>query len=246
MNEILGILGGMGTDASNLLCQKISHFTQTSSDQDHLEYFLYNCSKTPDRTQAILNGTQQEITSLITDACKKLQTMGATYLALPCNTSHSFFPQIQKNLSIPLLNMVEETAKEVISLSPKKVAILATEGTIHTRLYHTPLEKANIPILELPCYIQSMVTDLIYNEIKQGKTKKPVNRQVFRVIEEHLLNQEVDLIILACTELSVFRELHELTPSLYLDAIDILAKECIRRGGAEIYEPEVNYFSLYF
>lgn len=238
--KTLGILGGMGPMASQLFYQKLVEKTQANCDQDHINLFLYSHATMPDRTQAIFEGRSdpqkwEDMVSLLTTDCLKLQEMGADFLAIPCNTSHFFLHDVEKSLSIPILSMVASTVERVAQLHPHKVAILATEGTISTELYQNHLKTKSIPTFDLPCFLQDTVNHLIYQEIKTGK-KGDIH--AFSQLETYLLEQEVDCIILACTELSVFRTYHSLNQDLYVDALDVLCEKSIELCGKNVRETQ--------
>lgn len=231
LNNTLGILGGMGPMASSLLYQIITQHTKASCDQDHLDILLYSHATMPDRTTAIAQKRDADMIALLTKDCQTLETMGANLIAIPCNTSHYFLPHVKPHLSIPIINMVEETVKEVVARNIKKVCVLATEGTISMGLYQTPLQAQGIDVFSLPCFLQERVNTLIYDHIKAGKTG---DFPSFLELESYILGQEVQCIILACTELSVFRRSHPLNPTLYLDALDVLSHRCISSCGRTI------------
>lgn len=231
--KTLGILGGMGPSASQLLYEKIVDGTQASCDQEHLDLILYSHASLMDRTTAILQGRVEEMTTLLSQDCKKLEQWGADCLAIPCNTSHFFLEDVKKAVNIPIIDMVEETVSVVVKKGSKKAAILATEGTYRQRLYQNKLEALGVECVELPCFLQDQVTDLIYKEIKAGLSG---NLSQFLELEAYLLGQEVDCIVLACTELSVFKETANLSPRLYVDALDVLTRECILQCDGKLKE----------
>ncbi len=230
--KTLGILGGMGPMASALLYEKITTNTQASCDQDHLNILLYSHASLPDRSCAIQSQNTQEIQENLINDLVFLEKMGANVLAIPCNTSHYFYQEMANTVKVPLLNMVSLTCDTVAENSYKKVAILATEGTIYSGIYQKELQSRGIAVLEMPCHLQERVNQLIYQEIKEGK---PGNRENFLEIETYLRGQEVDQILLACTELSVFATQTTLSP-LYTDALEILCKEAILSCGASLKE----------
>lgn len=221
-----GILGGMGPMASLTLYENIIRQSKASCDQEHMDIFLYSHATLPDRSEAIASGDCQDIIQKLKADLRLLESMGADFLAVPCNTSHYFFQEMQSAVSIPLLNMVELTVASLAKHQPKKVAILATEGTQATGIYQTQLEARHIPHYELPCHLQDRVNQLIYQEIKQGL---PGNQENFQVIQDYLQQQEVDFVLLACTELSVYGK-EQALPSHYIDSLEVLTQEILRYG----------------
>ena len=125
----LGVIGGMGPQAMLLFCQKIVDLTDTQM---------------PDRTAALLSGETQPVHDRLLADGRTLEAWGATAVAVTCNTAHAFLPQVQKELGVPIVNMIEETAGALQALGAKKVGILGTDGTLKTRLYHQALEARGI------------------------------------------------------------------------------------------------------
>ena len=108
----IGILGGMGPEATNLLCQEIVNLTPAQKDQEHIPFIVINNPQIPDRTQALLYNGESPIPSMLKSA-KTIESAGADFIILPCNTAHNFIPNIQSKINIPFINMIEETAKLV-------------------------------------------------------------------------------------------------------------------------------------
>ncbi|GAH53208.1 unnamed protein product, partial [marine sediment metagenome] len=107
--KIIGILGGMGPEATVDLFHKIIKFTPAKKDQDHFRIIIDNNPKIPDRTAAILGKGEDPLPAL-QETARNLEKAGVDFIIIPCNTAHYFLPQIQKSVNIPVLNMIEETA----------------------------------------------------------------------------------------------------------------------------------------
>jgi aspartate racemase len=227
---ILGVLGGMGPQATNTFYQRIIDRTQAESDQEHLRVLIWSDAKIPDRTAGILGGREEEVFRHLLADAKLLEQMGATVLAIPCNTSHYFADRLQAQLNIPLINMIRETVAAIQASGKKKVGILATDGTVRTGIYQDALTQAGLTPVTLPENLQKTVMSIIYDEIKRGETG---SREKFGEIDAYLRAQGCDCAILGCTELSVYRVLHSLPP-YYIDAMEVLAEQAILRCGKEL------------
>jgi len=151
--KIIGILGGMGPEATIDLFYKIVKLTHVEKDQDHFRIIIDNNPKISDRTDAIIGNGKDPLPELVITA-KNLEKAGADFIIMPCNTAHYFISQIKENINIPILNMIEETAIYVKAIFPsfKKVCLFATKGTYKTKLYEKFFSSKNIEILipELP------------------------------------------------------------------------------------------------
>ena len=207
----LGVIGGMGPKATQLFMGMVIDRTNADKDQEHIPMVVLNDTTIPDRTSAILNKDESKVLNKLVEDAKLLETTGCKVIAVPCNTSHYFIDNVQSEVCIPIINMIKETVKYIYNRkkSIKKVAILATDGTISVGVYSKDK--------------QAMVMDIIYNQVKKGKIG---NYDMFLEIERELKEAGCDGAILACTELSCFKEQHDLS-DFYIDAMDILVSKSI-------------------
>ena len=224
---MLGIIGGMGPMASAVFYDMISSKTDASCDQENLNLILLSHAGMPDRTRAILSKDEAQIeevrTKLLADAMF-LQNAGCTAIAVTCNTAHYFVNMIEDELDIPFIHLIRETAEAVASeFGEKKVAVLATDGTIETRLYQDELSKRGVIVFTPKAEVQALVMHEIYECIKSGK---PADEEIWQKIEEYVKAEGCEAAVLACTELSVVRKELSLG-SFYFDPMDIMAERCL-------------------
>ena len=229
---ILGIIGGMGPMATQLLYKNIIENTDASCDQEHIDMIILNHATIPDRTKAIKSKNTYEVFDCLLKDAKMLEKNGADAIAIPCNTSHYFWEELQKKIDIPIINMIYETVNYIKTKSPKikKIGLLATDGTVYTKIYNKECEKVGIECILPDDETQKIVMDIIYNQIKKGEKG---NLEDFSKIDIYLKKSGCEAAILACTELSCFRENHELA-DFYVDALDVLCKKSITMCGKKI------------
>lgn len=230
MEQRLGILGGMGPQATQDFYQRVLDRTDASCDQEHLPTLIWSDTAIPDRTAAILGGDAEGCYQRLLAGAKLLEQGGCTVLAIPCNTSHYFADRLQSQLSLRLIHMPRETVGVLAEEGKKKVGILATDGTIQTGIYQKECDARGIEAVSPPEEIQKLVMSIIYDEIKRGETG---SREKFAVIDRWLRQTGCDSAILGCTELSVYRTYHGL-PDYYMDAMDVLAQRCITACGYKL------------
>ncbi len=232
MLKKLGVIGGMGPEATSFFYARVIARTKASSDQEHIDMVILSHASMPDRTEAILSGRKGNFLRAITKDAKDLERMGAGNIAIPCNTSHYFLKEIQAATRVPIINMVEESVRYVMELHPdaKKVGIMGTDGTIQTGTYHRACERQGIVAAVPHDEAQREVMSLIYDDIKGGRTG---DRVKFDTAYEDLMGQGCDAVILACTEISVFKEYYPV-PASCIDAMDVLVQEAILRSGAKL------------
>lgn len=226
----LGVIGGLGPAASSFFYSRIIEHTKASCDQEHIDMVILSHASTPDRTKAIESGDDAKLIEVLQEDVRALEQLGVSNIAIPCNTSHYFLDAIQSATSVPIINMITESvryAKEVKGAS--KIGIMATDGTINSGLYHKACEDMGLEAISPSSNKQADVMKLIYDDIKAGGHG---NADLFNGIIYELKEKGCDAVILACTELSVFKEFHE-TPSMCVDAMDVLIQESIIRSGGE-------------
>lgn len=219
----LGILGGMGPQATNTFYQYIIDRTDARCDQEHVNALIFSDSGVPDRTAAILSGNTAPAFDRLLMGAKLLENAGCTVLTIPCNTAHYFVDDLQRELKIPILHMLRETAQVLAAQEKKRPGILATDGTIQTGLYQKEFAKLGIEVVSPSPAAQKAVMSLIYDDIKAGRPGDPAK---FAVVDEDIRKQGCDCGVLACTELSVYAAQQPLPP-FYVDAMAVLAQRAV-------------------
>ncbi len=223
----LGVLGGMGPQATQVFYQFVLDRTDAVRDQDHIPAVILSDTGIPDRTAAILSGDTGGLYRRLLEDARLLERCGCTVLAIPCNTSHYFADRLQGEVGVPILHMIRETAAALAAQGKKRPAILATDGTIRTGLYQKECAALGLEAVAPGPEAQKLVMSIIYDEIKQGEKG---SREKFAHIDKAVRDAGCDCAILACTELSVFATYHAL-PAFYLDAMAVLARRAVEACG---------------
>lgn len=224
MQKSIGIIGGMGSLATCDLFKKIIDMTDAKSDQEHIHICIDCNTNIPDRTKAILGGGENPIPEMVRSGIR-LQSMGADVLVMPCNTAHYFYDKITPFFDIPLLNMLKETVQEIKKRKIKKIGLMATDGTIKSRVYNTALADAEIDLVIPSSMKQMSVMDVIYNGIKASNRNINLN-EFYRAIDE-LFEKGAEILVLGCTELPVAFELFHIDRPA-IDPTSVLAAAAIR------------------
>lgn len=232
----LGVLGGMGPQATLMFYQRVVDLTAAQTDQEHIPTLILSDTGMPDRTAALLSGDTRAVEERLLSGGRLLEAWGASAIAVPCNTAHAFVPALQAGLKVPVVNMITGTAAALKALGARKVGILATDGTLHMGLYRAACEGEGIQAVSPPAEIQRLVMSIIYDEIKQGKRGSP---EKFSAVDAALRALDCDRAVLACTELSVYKDWHGL-PDFYLDAMDVLARRSVLACGYSLRPRAVN------
>ncbi|MGO1369369.1 aspartate/glutamate racemase family protein [Senegalia sp. (in: firmicutes)] len=232
MKKTIGIIGGMGPLATVYLFKKIVELTDAEQDDEHPRIVIDNNTSIPKRPNYLQGEGENPLPYLI-ETAKRLESIGADFLIMPCNTAHYFFEGIQKKLKIPLINMVEETAEYFISNNPKgnKVGLLATEATCEFRIYHDIFKKCGLEVITPTSNQQEFITDIINEKIKKGDNI--IDLKKFNNIILDLNFRGAESVIIGCTELSVVNDLYNIEGDI-IDAMKILSENAILKSGYHI------------
>ncbi len=226
--KIIGILGGMGPEATVDLFYKIIKFTPAEKDQDHLRIIIDNNPKIPDRTAAILGKGEDPLPALQQSA-RNLEKAGADFIVIPCNTAHYFLPSIQESVNIPIINMIEETAKETKKRIPqiKKVGLLASIGVYKSEIYHQHFKKFNIEVISPQEKEKEEIMKVIY-VIKAGDLSKRVKKSILK-ITQNLIDKGAETVVAGCTEIPlILKDGDVLVP--IIDPTQVLASIAVQKA----------------
>lgn len=227
MNKTIGILGGMGPEATCDMYKYIISNTKATKDQEHIHVIIDSNPLIPDRTAAILNNSDEPIKPMVT-AAKNLENAGANMIIISCNTAHYFVNEIQKQINVPIINMIETTCQHIKNNNINKVLVLCTEGTKKVGIYSTYLEKYNIDYIYPDQNFQNEINRIIYEGVKKG----------VEVFDTTLINEKLseynDLgychAILGCTELPIATIKYGLKYN-FINPSEIVAKKAIELAG---------------
>lgn len=222
----LGVIGGLGPLASAYFLELLIDMTDAKTDQEHLDVILFDRPAVPDRTAYLLGQGENPLPQM-QETARTLENLGAACIAIPCVTSHALYRELSGAVGIPILHMVEETAAYLEDAGIHKAGILATDGTVRTGIYQRECAGQGVEAVVPGPQAQALTMSIIYDEIKRGESG---SREKFAAIDRDLRSRGCDGAILACTELSVYKEYHGVS-ELYLDAMDVLAEESIRACG---------------
>lgn len=231
MKKQIGILGGMGLEATSELFNLIIRNTKAHNDQDHIPVLIVNNPKIPDRSLYILGKGPSPVNMLIEGALK-LEQMGANIILIPCNTAHFFIKQIEEKIHLPIIDMIKETARYVLYKYPeiKRYGLLSTAGVYKTAIYKKIFEDIALEIINPDTLYQQQNMTAIYgnNGIKAGNKTFP--RKILLQSVANLEESGAGAIITGCTEISpVLKQSHVNIP--IINPLKILAVKSIELAG---------------
>ena len=245
---MIGILGGMGTQAGLDFCNKLAILNRGKIDQEYPLFLLYNKSNIPGRPESIGSQTKdlsnrttnkdskikynKVLKSLLT-GCKLLEKNRCKFIVIPCNTAHYWFDDLQKKISIPIINMPKEVFRVTKKNCKKnsKVGLLATEGTLKTGVYKKIFDK-NYKLIQPPQNLQKNSVNKAIKFVKMGNVKAAA--EIIKPAINSLIKLKCKKIILGCTELPIaifaFKSFKNIKLSkLFLDPNLILANSAMTK-----------------
>lgn len=213
----IGILGGMGPEATVLLMQKLIDATPAQDDAGHIPLIVDQTPQVPSRLAHLIDGTGPNPAPELAQMAKRLEAAGAAALAMPCNTAHHYAPAIRDVVKIPLLNMIELVSNRVETTGQTQVGILGSPALRRVGVFENALKPKGVDI-HYPKDEAALLT-----AIRQIKADGPSNetRNILKTASEALLDQGTSLQLIACTEFSLIADA---VPSgvQAIDTLDVL------------------------
>ena len=239
---MIGILGGMGTQAGLDFCNKLAMLNRGKIDQEYALLMLYNKSKIRDRPESIGAETRtfsalprnaknitkyNNVLKSLLEGCRSLEKSGCKFIVIPCNTAHYWYEDLKKKIKIPIINMPREVFLYTKKICKKnsKIGLLATEGTLKTKIYEK-LFKDEYRLIKPLHNLQIKYVNKTIKHVKMGNIK--LAEKSIKPAIDYLIKNNCKKIILGCTELPIaifaFKSLKNVKMSkLYLDPNLILA-----------------------
>lgn len=223
--KTLGVIGGLGPQATADFVLKVIKQTPAEKDQDHIPMIVHNNSQVPDRIASI-QGTGPDAGVVLEQMAVDLAGWGADYLVMPCHTAHYYYPQIKAAIQIPFLNMIEETATYLAKNNIRRIGILATRATIETNLYTHACQAQGIELVTPTPALQVCVLEIIA-QVKKNAYRHLLSEQYAQPLFDYFHQAQVHHLLLACTELPIFFNKDHFPKEQFIDATDLLAKKVI-------------------
>ena len=239
---MIGILGGMGTQAGLDFCNKLAVLNRGKIDQEYPLFLLYNKSNIPGRPESIGSQTKNlsnkstnkkskekynKVLKSLLKGCKLLEKNKCKFIVIPCNTAHYWFDDLQNKIKIPIINMPKEVLKFTKKKCKKnsKVGLLATEGTLKTGVYKKFFDK-HYQLMHPSQKIQKLSVNKAIKLVKMGNVKAAA--KAIKPAIDSLIKMRCKKIILGCTELPIaifaFKSFENVKSSkIFLDPNLILA-----------------------
>ena len=234
-DKTIGILGGMGPEATLDCFGKIIKNTPAKTDQEHLRVVMDSNPGVPDRIAAILGDGESPVPALAA-GCRVLEKAGADFIIIPCVTVHFFLSEIQTQTDLPVLSIIDAVAEAVRRKIPeaRTVGLMGTIATIKAGLFQKRLADENINTLLPDSAAQVKIIDAIKDikDVRSERTRSEITTDLVEAARSLIDKkpQGARAIIAGCTEIPLALD-QERLPVPYFDALTILARAAIRRAG---------------
>lgn len=220
MHRVVGIIGGMGPEATLDLMRRVLAKTPAQDDQDHIHLIVESNPKIPSRIAHLIDATGADPTPELIRIAVNLQRAGAEALAIPCNTAHAYAHSIRRAVSIPLLDMVQLTVDQIASSRRvARVGLLASSAVLATELYAKAFAGHGIAVVH-PAR-QDEVMSLI-KAVKCGETGAEIQAALARIARD--LAHQADVLLVGCSELSV---ISAGITAPFVDSLDVQAQAIV-------------------
>jgi aspartate racemase len=232
--KTIGILGGMGPEATLDLFHKIIRNTPARSDQEHLRVVIDSNPKVPDRTHAILHGGASPVPLMI-EGARALERAGADFIVIPCVSAHFFLDELWQRTRLPILSILDAVAEGMEAAHPeaRRVGLLATSGTIEGGLFQKRLGRSGIESITPDPEDQQRVMSAIYG-IKgalDGRVREEIAAEV-RAVAGRLVARGAQGVVAGCTEIPLVLKPGDLEVPLF-DSLLLLARAAIAAAGRD-------------
>ncbi|MCU0560134.1 MAG: amino acid racemase [Desulfobacterales bacterium] len=227
--KIVGIIGGMGPEATVDLMARVIKATPALDDVDHIRMLVDNNPKVPSRIRALIEGGGESPAPCLQEMARRLAAWGADFLAMPCNTAHYYHREIQEAVAVPLLDMIDLAVREVTGQTPglRSVGLLASSAVLRLKLYEDRFARAGAALLPPGDRRQHDVMQTI-RRIKAGGCGSEAVAAV-QAAADDLAARGAEALLVACTELSIIG--HEIRAAVKLfDSAQILAEAIVKEA----------------
>ena len=230
-----GVLGGMGPEATVDFMAKVIALTDASCDQDHVRMLVDHNPHVPNRQEAILRGGQDP-GPVLADMAAGLETSGADFLVIPCNTAYVYQGAILAATHIPLISIIGVSIAAAQERVPnvERIGVLATDGCLASGVFQSGLDAAGV-VAELPTEAELRELMAIINAIKAGKQTDETGRALSGLAEA-LISRGADAVIAGCTEIPLALDQDAVSVPL-ISSTDALAEITVKLATGEIPLP---------
>jgi aspartate racemase len=226
--KIVGVIGGMGPEATVEFLRRLVAATPARDDSDHLHVVTDSNPKIPSRIAALIEGDGEDPAPVLCDMARRLEAYGADFLVMPCNTAHYYLPAIARAVAVPLLDMVTLSIERLGAPGdkPARVGVLASPAVRLVGLFETRLAAAGCMTVWPEPEDEAALLGII-RAVKAGGVEAR-HRKHYADIIARMKDLGADAFLVACTELSILETPAEAEGLGVIDTLDVLVEATIR------------------
>jgi aspartate racemase len=228
-DRLVGVIGGMGPDATIDFMSKVLEYTPADNDQDHVRMLVDQNPRTPSRQQA-LQGDGESPGPVLVQTAARLQLSGADFLVMPCNTAHAWQDKIVAATTIPFISIIDESVAKAVASADGAIGLLTTPGCSAAGLYQNAVAAAGRELVEQTETELDEAMQLI-DRIKGGDKSGAV-AAALQQLAQQLVDRGATAIIAACTELPLVLEPSMVSVPL-IGSTDVLAEKTVALALAQ-------------
>ena len=231
----VGVLGGMGPDATVDFMSSVIRLTPADGDRDHVPMIVEQNPHVPDR-QGATPEQAAAINNELAEMALRLQTAGADFLVMPCNTAHGFIDSLLERIEVPFVHIVDETVAAIrrIDDEANNIGLMATDACLESKLYQDALHSAGMHVLLPSTSEQQTLMELVFR-IKAGEQSQALATEMHNRANS-LVQQGADVIVGGCTEIPLVVDALQLSVP-FLSSTAILAEQTVKYSLGELALP---------
>jgi aspartate racemase len=232
MSLTIGILGGMGPEATAYFFELVIRLTRADRDQLHVPVIILSDPRVPPRSEAILAGGESPV-PILRSGARTLEKAGAGLIVMPCITAHYFLAEVREAVRVPFIDLLEEAAGDAAGRKPdvRRAGILGSPGTVKSRIVHRAFQARGIEVIDPAPAEQALVDEAVFGPggVKAaGASDGP--RRLLREAAGALIGRGAGAIIAACTEVPLALRQADLSVP-FIEPMKAGALAAIRRAG---------------
>ncbi|RPI72347.1 MAG: aspartate/glutamate racemase family protein [Desulfobacteraceae bacterium] len=199
--KTIGLLGGMTAESSAEYYRIINQVVRERLGGIHSGKIIMYSVDFGEIEPLMDREDWERITVILINAALRLERAGADLLLLCTNTMHKLAEPIQNAIHIPLLSIIEVTAKRILDAELKTAGLLGTRFTMEGDFYRRPLEeKFGIKTIIPEKEDREKIHRIIVEELSIGKIENESRKTYLRIMEK-LRTRGAEGVILGCTEI---------------------------------------------
>jgi len=222
MPRCVGIVGGMGPEATVLLMQRLLVAARATDDAGHIPLIVDQNPQVPSRIRHLIDGTGDDPGPVLARMAQRLQTAGATAIAMPCNTAHHYAPAIRAAIQVPFLDMVSASVSHAARLTQAatQIGILGSPALRRIGLFDAALAARGLT----PCYPTDEGAMLNAIRALKAHGATDATRATLRAASTALYDRGAAVQMIACTELSLIADAVDPRAQVF-DTLDVLVSD---------------------